>query len=419
MPAGNQTLQDILAHLLVEMFIGDVVSLVTKKFSSDIEARCHDEDPQVKQEGMRQRQALKEWLKLTYPLSMDAEQVTLRTKVRQRRKQEALTSWGLLVAITRKQANISLEPCTTEELGEKLVDMTKAGSSRRVKAPLIYGGLLHRALPVAQGRLTRGSILTQTEVEKALGEALGRALKARKVEIVPYHQAAAGQSHWLAADPSWWLKVNRTLQVARASSEELSEEQGDVLAEAKRSPTTPWKLADTPHHIKWFLHKVNLPDEWALAAASVYPPESGVSLVYATYDYVQRIYDGRKVLHRMALLWSIMYSWVLPQVGVPCKVKLRLTNSLTVATLAMLNIPWTSPKRRGFKKPLPFVVILTCVIIAWFDPESPLRKRLAEKGNLGTEWIDKHGVFSTGALARQATLTGSFLTVQEQSASTL
>ena len=84
MPAGNQTLQDILAHLLVEMFIGDVVSLVMKKFSGDIEARCRDEDPQLKEEGMRQRQALKEWLKLTYPLLMDAEQATIYRKVRQR-----------------------------------------------------------------------------------------------------------------------------------------------------------------------------------------------------------------------------------------------------------------------------------------------------------------------------------------------
>ena len=79
----------------------------------------------------------------------------------------------------------------------------------------------------------------QPEVEKALGEALGQALKARKVEIVPYHKAAAGQSHWSAADPSWWLKVNRTLHVARALSKELSEEQGDVLTEARQSSTTP------------------------------------------------------------------------------------------------------------------------------------------------------------------------------------
>ena len=173
MPAGTQTLQDILAHLLVEMLIRDVVSLVTKKFSGDIGARYRDEDPQLKEEGTRQRQALKEWLKLTYPLSMDAEQATIYRKVRQRQRAEPLTSWGLLVAITSREANILTEPWTTEKLGKKLVNMTKPGSSHRVKAPLIYGGLLHHVLPVAQGRLTSESILMQPEVEKALGEALG------------------------------------------------------------------------------------------------------------------------------------------------------------------------------------------------------------------------------------------------------
>ena len=122
---------------------------------------------------MRQRQALKEWLKLTYPLSMDAEQATIYRKVRQRQRAEPLTSWGLLVAITSREPNILTEPWTTEELGKKLVDMTKPGSSHQIKAPLIYRGLLHHVLPVAQGQLTSESILMQLEVEKALGEALG------------------------------------------------------------------------------------------------------------------------------------------------------------------------------------------------------------------------------------------------------
>ena len=57
----------------------------------------------------------------------------------------------------------------------------------------------------------------------------------------------------------------------------------------------------------------------------------------------------------------------------------------------------------------PFMVILTCVSIAWFDHESPLQKHLAKGDNvLGTEWTEKHSMFCTRALARQATLTGSF-----------
>ena len=90
------------------------------------------------------------------------------------------------------------------------------------------------------------------------------------------------------------------------------------------------------------------------------------------------------------------------------------------ATLAMLNIPWTAPNRGGFKEKKPFMVILMCVIIAWFDHKSPLQKHLAKGDNvLGTEWTEKYSMFYTRALARQAMLTRSFLTVQDQSASTL
>ena len=384
------------------MFIGDVVALVKKTFSSDIEARCHDEDMQVQQEAMRQRQALAEWSKLNYPLSMETESVILLTKARQRRKQEKLTCWMLLMAITRNEANITADSYTAVGLGEKLVSMTKGSplASRRVKAPLINGGVLHHTLPVAQDRLARQSILTRTDAENALGEALGRALNSRKVELVPYHKAATGQSRWSAADPLWWLRVNRPLQPARVSREELSAEQVDVLAEAKRSRTTPWKLAESPLHIKWFLQKVNLPEEWTLKAASVRDPGTGDSLVYSTYDYVQRSYDGRKVLHRMALLWAIMYSWMLPQVGVPDKVKINSTNSPAAATFAVLSIPWVVPNRKGFKAPVPFVVMVTCLIIAFFDPESPLRIHIATSGKLGDEWTTKHGGFSIKAPAK-------------------
>ena len=396
MPAGDQALQDMLAHILVDLLIGDVAALVSTTFWSKIEAQSKDEDLEAARSGKWQKAALKAWLKLKYPLAMGEEFATVLGKAERRgkrRKEERLNSWGLLMAIAERQVDISRENSTTEELGKKLVSMAKA-SSPRVKAPLVNGGLLHVTLSVALERLIRetAGYWKEEEAEDALKEALGRALVARKVEIVPHHAPAEGQSRWSAADPRWWMKLCPPLQVERVSHEELSVQEKEVQ-EAAEKERTPWKLPTKPQHVTWFLKKEVLPEEWSLAKASLGTPGS---VTYRTYHWVQNNYDGEDPLHRMALLWSIMFSWVLPRVGVPEALSVEYTEDETLATSLLRDIPWEVPARKGTVAPLPYVVMVTCVIISFFEPESPLRVHLGQNDNkLGEPWTNKHSTSSS------------------------
>ena len=55
--------------------------------------------------------------------------------------------------ISGKEINNLYICWTTQDLGEKLVDLAKAILPCQAKAPFIHGGLLHHTLPVAQERL--------------------------------------------------------------------------------------------------------------------------------------------------------------------------------------------------------------------------------------------------------------------------
>ena len=422
-PVGSQTLQDSLAYVLVELFIGDVVSLVWNAFGDIIEAESQHEDPRVMRSGRKKKDAYSKWSKLQYPLAMDAELVTLQNRHGQpmRQKEKEYTSWDLLTIISGKQTNDSRIRWTTQDLGEKLISLAKATSPRWAKAPLVHGGLLHHTLPVAQERLVRRSTNSQVQdgVEKALGTALRRALEAWKVEFVPYHKPAEGPSHPSAADPRWWLRVSHPSQVEGSSGKEFSCGEEGAPEETTQSPTGSWDAPSKPQHIRRFVQKTVLPQNWSLKHASLGSRDSRDAYIFDTYDWVRINYDGNKALHRMALLWSIMFSLMLPRIGVPKDATISTTNCSTQATMEVLAIPWVIPARKGTRSPLPFVVMGTCVIISYFESESPLRKHLAISNNkLGEDWTAKHGTFYHGVLLRWARLTEGFLWMQGQSAST-
>lgn len=412
MPAGKQKLQDVLACILVELFIGDVVSLVWKKFGDDIELWCKDEDPAVARLGKKRKKAYLEWSKVQHPLAMGSEYVTLpSTSGRGSSRQKKYDSWGLLALISGTKIGLSQERWTTQSLGERLAGMAKVVPPRRAKAPVVQGGMLHHALPVALERLVRRSESygSQVDVDEALAAALVQALEAQKVELVPYHKAAERQSHPSAADPEWWLKVSPSLRVERASSEEFANNEEEASAEAMASPVTPWDLPGKPQHIKRFLHKTILPQSWTLENASVQTRDVRAPHIYDTYLWVQNNYDGNNPLHRMALLWSIMFTFILPHIGVPEHPNIKHTTSPMEATQEVLSMTWKKVERKGVTEPRRFMTMLTCVIISFFEPESPLREYLAQNENvLGSTWTSKHGAFYHRALLGWIRLSETF-----------
>lgn len=387
----------MLAYLLVEVFTSDVVSFIWKRFGGEIETQSNDDDAHVARTGRTRMAAYKEWSNLVYPLAFDAEPIRIPT--RRRRNEVKRNSWELLAIISStkadRQLNIADVRWTTDELGEQFVEMTKAIGRRRVKAPLIHGALMHHTLPLAQDRLfERKRNPTQAgreDVEQALGQALGRVLAARRIEFVPYHAPSEGHSVRYAADPGWWIKIIRPSQIIVLEDSDSDEQE--ALAEANRSPTAPWDLPESVQGIIPFLHKTILPRQWTLDAASLGERGNREGWIIDTYEWVDRNYDGKKPLHRMALLWSFLFSHLLPRIGMPEKASIPRSDSAEVATAAIQNIPWVTPARKGCTDTLPFIVMLTCVIISFFEPESPLRRHLMMNNNhLGTQWTAKHGL---------------------------
>jgi len=151
--------------------------------------------------------------------------------------------------ISGKEINNSCICWTTQDLGEKLVDLAKVILPRRAKVPLIHGGLLYHTLPVAQERLVMRSKNSQVQegVEKALGTALKQALEVWKVEfVVPYHKPAEAQSHPLAADPRWWIKVSHPSKVEGLSGKEFACSKEGASEETVQSPTGSWDVPSKP-----------------------------------------------------------------------------------------------------------------------------------------------------------------------------
>jgi hypothetical protein len=104
-----------------------------------------------------------------------------------------------------------------------------------------------------------------------------------------------------------------------------------------------------------------------------------------------------------------MFSFIVPHVGAPENPNIKHTTSPAEATQEVLGIPWKEVNRGGTKHRLPYVTMVTCVIISFFEPESPLRKHLANNNNfLGAAWTTKHGAFYHRALLRWVRLSRIF-----------
>ena len=143
-----------------------------------------------------------------------------------------------------------------------------------------------------------------------------------------------------------------------------------------------------------------------MATASLGEPDSWDRFIYNMYHWATRNHDSHKALHRMALLWSMLFSWILPHVGVPPSLSIQKAVTVTEATAEVLCIPWEEPTRKGTSTCLPYVVIVTCVVISWLEPASPLRMHLASNNNmLGDAWTKKHGVFSSRVLTGEVRLS--------------
>lgn len=141
------------------------------------------------------------------------------------------------------------------------------------------------------------------------------------------------------------------------------------------------------------LNKTSLPIDFKS------PSLADVPYVDDTYTWVRENYDGRKPLHHLALLVSIIVaSSILPNLFMPdpadSNFKSRFSKATTKTAVRKVyeDMDWIPKNRKGLKEKPIILCMFTTFIIALYEEGSPLRMKMkmASRGGLGEPWTKKH-----------------------------
>ena len=115
-----------------------------------------------------------------------------------------------------------------------------------------------------------------------------------------------------------------------------------------------------------------LPYEWNIASMT-WPQSFNSNYVEATYTWVCNNYDGTKPLHKLTLVYAMIFSKCLPNI---CNNTKPLNVSSTQDSISLVHqCPWVThkdPNCKGNKNPISFVVMMTTFIISIYEDQSPL-----------------------------------------------
>ena len=154
-----------------------------------------------------------------------------------------------------------------------------------------------------------------------------------------------------------------------------------------------WSTAElTIDTLYTVLRKTRLPFDF------VTPTRSDVAYVDETYTWVRTHYDGSKSLHHLALLVAIIAASLLPRLFADADNTSRSAFS-TADTPEKVrriyeDVGWIAKKKKGMLNKSIFVAMFTTFIIALYEKDSPLRKRMKKSGRqgLGEPWTKKHSL---------------------------
>jgi hypothetical protein len=141
--------------------------------------------------------------------------------------------------------------------------------------------------------------------------------------------------------------------------------------------------------LKTFLCKTSLPKDFTV------PSATDPGYVNETYTWVKANYDGTKPLHHLALLVAVIAaSSLLPNLFMPAGLKPLFLNANSKEDVRRIynNMEWISKAKKGMVDRSIFIGMFTTLIIAIYEPDSPLRIQMAscKKSGLGDLWTTKH-----------------------------
>ncbi|KAH8980171.1 hypothetical protein EDB86DRAFT_3088142 [Lactarius hatsudake] len=153
---------------------------------------------------------------------------------------------------------------------------------------------------------------------------------------------------------------------------------------------------------EWSLEGITIPlihtilNKSSLPIDFVTPLPASAPYINDTYHWVRHNYDPRKTIHRLALVVAIIVSHFLPCVfpphPIPSDPFMSASDPFAVYQ-AYCSLPWESRQgKKGVSDRPIYISMVTTFIIAIYERDSPLGRRLFETKSLGSPWAAKHTV---------------------------
>jgi hypothetical protein len=168
---------------------------------------------------------------------------------------------------------------------------------------------------------------------------------------------------------------------------------------AKHNSNTPWRGDTSLSEMADIEKKNNLPADWTLENATIDVNKPKIPLViHETYVWAQDNYNGNQWKHKLAIVFGILLSKVVPCVFFDkeeknqVRDKMKTTSKTAERTAMIRGLPWIETGRKGSTKPRPYTTMASTYIMALMDSASPLQVHMhANDGCFPLQWSHKHG----------------------------
>lgn len=378
------------AKIAVKCYLGDVKANIRAHVEEMINEGLHSLSEDEINAAQARRQTLRKWLRSDFPLGYGDHIYP-----------------ALLRAITPNGCPLSMplgnaDSMSTLELATLIYAMVRQDRPKPLQAPLIARSasltVFRVAVKYMHAQALAGNVTDQAGF---VIHALAEQFDDMQVAHVPWSAPAVGTVCSRKVTFRFWRSTGKRQERGERAMMKVVDAQEraamtDVLMArqaALMDAKAPWTLHSlTIGDLPSIQHKHTLPEDFTVAHATL---SSDVGFIAETYEYVSNHYDGNKPIHKFALLVSLMFARMAPNLlhgPVPPGIASRKGSTAEV-TAAVRSSPWISEEkqRRGVTATLPFIVMVTTYIIALAEEGSPLRVYMCEnKGKLG-DWAKKHG----------------------------
>jgi hypothetical protein len=387
------------------------VDLVTEAVKKRINKLEKSAEKNGKKEAERLKTDLTKWKALVEPLAYcpggeNGGHSTLKLVIRLVVEKVEDMQYGLNMAKPKSSL-------TYTEFGAKLYAMGRRSEPEAMGAPVMPKGSMAALLPLAVKKLsTIGGCTAATEAAYIIN-IFALCASVVNINFVPWHSGSlTGARRTLLPRHDFWVTIEKgnTSNIRpQATSLIMMDKQNPASASqegsqymAKHDSNTPWRGCISFSEMACLKNKNGLPEDWLLAEASINVERPKDPFVHEVYLWARDNYDGQNWKHKLAMVFGIFFSKMVPFVFCDKEVRKEVRESLGESrnmgeiTSTIRALDWNETARacgvRGAKGKQPYITMASTYIMAWIDPSSPLRVYAGDKrGAIPSPWAHKHG----------------------------